>query len=68
VLRPPFRGSGRRHTGSLAALCLWAACGSLTSDETFAAAYLDRLLTDAQAAGMDLVTWISDRDLLIARS
>ena len=39
---------------------------ALTSDETFAAAYLDRLLSDAQAAGMDLVTWISDRDLLIA--
>jgi hypothetical protein len=38
---------------------------ALTSDETFAAAYLDRLLDDAQAAGMDLVTWISDRDLLI---
>ena len=39
---------------------------ALTSDETFAAAYLDRLLDDAQASGMDLVTWISDRDLLIA--
>lgn len=38
---------------------------ALTSDETFAAAYLDRVLSDAQAAGMDLVTWISDRDLLI---
>jgi len=38
---------------------------ALTSDETFAAAYLDRLLDDAQAEGMDLVTWISDRDLLI---
>jgi hypothetical protein len=39
---------------------------ALTSDETFAAAYLDRLLSDAQGAEMDLVTWISDRDLLIA--
>lgn len=38
---------------------------ALTSDEAFAAAYLDRVLSDAQAAGMDLVTWISDRDLLI---
>jgi hypothetical protein len=39
---------------------------ALTSDEKLAAAYLDRLLSDAQAAGMDLVTWIADRDLLIA--
>jgi len=39
---------------------------ALTSDETLATAYLDRLLSDAQAAGMDLVTWIADRDLLIA--
>ena len=39
---------------------------ALTSDESFATAYLDRVLTDAQRAGMELVTWISDRDLLIA--
>ena len=38
---------------------------ALTSDETVAAAYLDRLLSDAQAAGMDLVTWIADRDLVV---
>jgi hypothetical protein len=39
---------------------------ALTSDETLEAAYLGRLLSDAQGAGMDLVTWIADRDLLIA--
>jgi hypothetical protein len=38
---------------------------AMISDEAIAALYLDRLLSDAQAAGMDLVTWISDRDLLI---
>jgi hypothetical protein len=39
---------------------------ALTSDEDLAAAYLNRLLSDAQRAGMELVTWISDRDLIIA--
>src|SRR6185369_15322321 len=71
--RAPQRGGERSliaEAGWLStALVAQASSGAcftaLTSDETFAATYLDRLLDDAQGAGMDLVTWISDRDLLI---
>jgi len=38
---------------------------ALQSSDDLTAAYLDRLLSDAQRAGMELVTWISDRDLII---
>jgi hypothetical protein len=37
---------------------------ALTSDETEAAAYLDLLLAAAEAQGIELVTWWSDRDLM----
>ena len=46
--------------GVLNGQCLTA----LTATEADQAAYLDRLLGDAQAHGMDLVTWWSDRDLV----
>ncbi len=39
---------------------------AFTSDESLEAAYLDRVLTAADRGRMDLVNWISDRDLLIA--
>ncbi len=71
--RAPQRGGERSRIAEAGwlstALVAQASSGAcftaLTSDETFAATYLDRLLDDAQGAGMDLVTWISDRDLLI---
>jgi hypothetical protein len=39
---------------------------AITSDGSAESAYLHLVLTAAQGARMDLVTWISDRDLLIA--
>jgi len=57
--------AGWLSTALVAQASTGACFTALTSDETFAAGYLDRLLTDAQASGMDLVNWISDRDLLI---
>jgi len=45
-----------------AGVCLTA----VTSDESAEAAYLDLVLSAAERGRMDLVTWISDRDLLIA--
>jgi hypothetical protein len=57
--------AGWLSTALVAQASTGACFTALTSDEGLAAAYLDRLLTDAQASGMDLVTWISDRDLLI---
>src|SRR5262249_21738182 len=49
--------------GVLSGQCFTA----LTATEADQAAYLDRLLHDAQAHGMDLVTWWSDRDLVPAQ-
>ena len=57
--------AGWLSTALVAQASTGACFTALTSDETFAARYLDRLLDDAQAVEMDLVTWISDRDLLI---
>jgi len=57
--------AGWLSTALVAQTSTGACFTALTSDETLAARYLDRLLGDAQGAGMDLVTWISDRDLLI---
>jgi hypothetical protein len=39
---------------------------ALTTDASLEAAYLDRVLDAAGSARMDLVTWISDRDLIVA--
>jgi hypothetical protein len=39
---------------------------AVTSDESAEAAYLGLVLSAAEQGRMDLVTWISDRDLLIA--
>jgi len=39
---------------------------ALTTTALLETAYLDRILTAAETAKMDLVTWISDRDLIIA--
>ena len=49
--------------GQLNGQCITA----LTATEADQAAYLDRLLNDAQAHHMDLVTWWSDRDLEVAQ-
>jgi hypothetical protein len=57
--------AGWLSTALVAQVSTGACFTALTSDETLAAAYLNRLLSDAEAAEMDLVTWIADRDLLI---
>jgi hypothetical protein len=49
--------------GQLSGQCVTAIAA--TPDDQ--AAYLDRLLGDAQAHGMDLVTWWSDRDVDVAQ-
>jgi len=49
--------------GQLNGQCVTA----LSYTEADQAAYLDRLLGDAQAHGMDLVTWWSNRDLEVAQ-
>ena len=39
---------------------------AITTDESLEARYLDRVLAAADTGQMDLVTWISHRDLLVA--
>jgi len=63
--RPVIAEAGWLSTSLVAQTAGGACFTALTSDETLAANYLDRLLSDAQRSGMDLVTWIADRDLLI---
>jgi hypothetical protein len=64
--RPVIAETGWLSDSVVAQTSAGSCLNAVTSDESAEAAYLDLVLSAAERGRMDLVTWISDRDLLIA--
>jgi len=72
------RGASRKHEVPLVAETGWPSTGIVARardgtcltlfsfDERESAAYLDRVLSEADSSGIDLGTWWSDRDLVVS--